>query len=258
MAANASTGSQAEAGAPGLHREPDDRNKMNAGACKLLFPEPLTKSKTPEEFRLWTSEFRRFADASGLLKQNAATQQGYLLRALDLDLKKVVAQKVTPAMTLYGAGGCMELIEEEFKVIYPVFNRHFDFFQLKRGDGEDVSDYLTRVAATSDMADLEAMNKEELSIFQFLASLRGHAAPRQAPGTEENGFHHGQRSCCLILEEGKGGERDRCQGNKTSCSYQRQNGQRGQNRAKPRPWEAQIQSHDPRRNERALSRLRKP
>ena len=33
VATNASTGTQAEAGAPRLHREPDDRNKMNAGAC---------------------------------------------------------------------------------------------------------------------------------------------------------------------------------------------------------------------------------
>ena len=91
-------------------------NKMNTGACKLLFPEQLTKSWSPEEFRLWKCEFRRYADASGLLTQNAATQQGYLIKAQDLDLKKVITQKITPAMPLYGTGGCIELLEEEFKI----------------------------------------------------------------------------------------------------------------------------------------------
>ena len=104
VAANAADDTPAaDSGAAG-RGEAEDRNKMNAGACKLLFPEPLTKSKTPEEFRLWTSEFRRFAEASGLLHQKAATQQGYLLKALDLELRKCMAQKYTKGMTIYNPG----------------------------------------------------------------------------------------------------------------------------------------------------------
>ena len=145
-----------------------DPPKLNA--CKLLFPEPLSKSKTPEEFRMWMSAFRRFFDASGLAQHNTATQQGYLLRGLDVDLRKVIELKITPTMKLYGEGGCMDILEEEFRIIYPLFARRVDFFQLRPDTGEDVAKYLHRVVATSDMADLESMNKEDLAAFQFIAS----------------------------------------------------------------------------------------
>ena len=75
-----------------------DPQKLNA--CKFLFPEPLSKSKTPEEFRMWMSAFRRFFDASGLAQHNTATQQGYLLRGLDVNLRKVIELKITPTMKL--------------------------------------------------------------------------------------------------------------------------------------------------------------
>ena len=149
---------------------PDGSEPQKLNACKLLFSETLSKSKTPEEFRLWMSAFRRFFDASSLEKHNAATQQGYLLRGLEIDLRKVIELKITPAMKLYGAGGCMDVLEEEFQIIYPLFSRRVDFFQLRPDTGEDVADYLHRVVATSDMADLEAMNKEDLAAFQFIAS----------------------------------------------------------------------------------------
>ena len=45
--------------------------------CKLLFPTQLSKSNTPNEFRLWIAAFR------SLHQQSVATQQGYLLQALD-------------------------------------------------------------------------------------------------------------------------------------------------------------------------------
>ena len=161
--------SNSHAGTPSRDA-PDGSEPQKLNACKLLFPETLSKSKTPEEFRMWMSAFRRFFDASGLEKHNAATQQGYLLRGLEIDLRKVIELKITTAMKLYGAGGCMDVLEEEFRIIYPLFSRRVDFFQLRPDTGEDVADYLHFVVATSDMADLEAMNKEDLAAFQFIAS----------------------------------------------------------------------------------------
>ena len=59
-------------------------------ACKLLFPEKLTKTNTPSEFWLWTSAFKRFYEASSLKEQSVATQHGHMLQALSPELQEVV------------------------------------------------------------------------------------------------------------------------------------------------------------------------
>ena len=114
--------------------------------------------------------FTRFYDASGLADHNAATQQGYLLKAVDTDLRKTIESKITSGMKVFGTGGCLQLLEEEFKVIYQIFARHLDFFQVKQDSSEDSADYLNRVMALGDMVDLESMNREDLTAFRFIVS----------------------------------------------------------------------------------------
>ena len=164
IAANAAGGA-ATAPSAGSATTPNPK-KLNA--CKILFPEMLTKTKTPEEYRLWVSAFTRFYDASGLSEHIVAVQQGYLLQAIDSDLRKVIEPKLSSAMKVFGTGGCLEVIEEEFKLIYPIFSRRLDFFQVKQDPGEDSADFLNRITSLGDMADLESMNKEDLTVFRFI------------------------------------------------------------------------------------------
>ena len=90
---------------------------------KLLFLEKLTRSKTPSEFRLWVAAFKRFYDASGFGKQSIATQQGYLLQALDAELQEVVSIQITPGIPVFEPAGCLDLLEAEFHSLYTIFNR---------------------------------------------------------------------------------------------------------------------------------------
>ena len=136
--------------------------------CKLLFPKELTKAKTPSEFRLWIAAFNRFYDASSLKQQPIATQQGYLLQALDTELQEVMEKQITPSMQIYGPTGCLQILENEFKTLYPIFNRRVDFFQVKRDQGENTEDFYRRLSKLGDMADLEAITKEELTTFRFI------------------------------------------------------------------------------------------
>ena len=136
--------------------------------CKLLFPEKLTKSKTPCELRLWIAAFQRFHDASSLKLQSVATQQGYLLQALDADLQDIVARQLTPSMPIFGPAGCLDLLMAEFRSLYPIFNRHVDFFQVRRDQGEYTEDFWRRLSKLGDMADLESMSKEDLTAFRFI------------------------------------------------------------------------------------------
>ena len=136
--------------------------------CKLLFPEKLTRSKTPSEFRLWIAAFQRFHDASGLRQQSIATQQGYLLQALYSDLQDVVARQITPGMPIFRPARCLDLLEAEFQSPYPIFNRQVDFFQVRRDQGESAEDFWQRLSKLRDMADLKATSQEDLTAFRFI------------------------------------------------------------------------------------------
>ena len=136
--------------------------------CKLLFPAQLTKSNTPGEFRLWMAAFHRFYDASNLQHQPVATQQEYLLQALDSLLQEILERQICPGTTVFGPAGCIDMLEAEFKSLYPIFNRRVDFFQVRRDQGEATGDFWQRLTKLGDMADLEAVSKEDLTVFQFI------------------------------------------------------------------------------------------
>ena len=138
--------------------------------CKLLFPKELTKESTPSEFRLWMAAFQRFHEASNLKQQPIATQQGYLLQALSAGLQEIVERKLTPNMPLFSPAGCLDILEGEFRTLYPIFNRRVDFFQVIREPGENADEYLHRLTSLAEIADLGAMTPEELTIFLFIGS----------------------------------------------------------------------------------------
>ena len=49
-----------------------------------------------------------------------------------------------------------------------VFNRRVDFFQVRRDQGENTEDFLRCLSKLGNMADLEALSKEELTTFRFI------------------------------------------------------------------------------------------
>ena len=147
---------------------PSTATPPKVSTCKLLFPTPLTKSNTPGELRLWMASFRRFYDASNLQQQPVATQQGYFLQALDSSLQEILERQLSPGTSIFGPAGCIDMLEAEFKSLYPIFNRRVDFFQVRRDQGESTADFWQRLAKLSDMADLEAVSKEDLTVFRFI------------------------------------------------------------------------------------------
>ena len=152
--------------------------------CKLLFPEKLLKSKTPCEFRLWIAAFQRFHDASGLKQQSVATQQGYLLQALDADLQDVVARQIMPGMPIFRSTRCLDLLEAKFKSLYPIFNRRVDFFQVRKDQGESAEEFWQRLSKLGDMADLEAMSREDLMAFRFIDACDNKRLREKIRGSE--------------------------------------------------------------------------
>ena len=71
---------------------------------------------------------------------------------------------------MFGQSGCLDLLEGEFRILYPIFNRRVEYFQVSREKGESSEEFYRRLSRLSDMADLEAMSKEELNTFRFLGA----------------------------------------------------------------------------------------
>ena len=93
-----------------------------------------------------------------------------MLQALNHDLQEVVEQKLTPVMQMFGPAGCLDLLEGEFRILYPIFNRRVEYFQVALEKGESSEEFYRRLSRLSDMADLQAMSKEELNTFRFLGA----------------------------------------------------------------------------------------
>ena len=73
-------------------------------------------------------------------------------------------------MPIFGPAGCLDLLEGEFRILYPIFNRRVEYFQVVREQGESSKEFYRRLTRLSDMADLEAMSKEELNTFRFFGA----------------------------------------------------------------------------------------
>ena len=156
--------------APATEAKRADITPTKFTACKVLFPEPLSQSRSPEDFRLWVTAFRRFYKASDLGSQDLATQQGYLLTALEYSLRKKVERKIETAMPIFGPGSCMDILEAEFRILYPIFTRRLEFFQAVQDPGEDPKDLLERLEGMGDMADIATLNQDELTAFRFITA----------------------------------------------------------------------------------------
>ena len=136
--------------------------------CKILFPKELTKDNTPSKFCLWIAAFRRFHEVSNLKQQPVATQQGYLLQALRAGLQEMV-ERINASMPLFGPAGCLDILEGEFRTLYPI-HRRVDFFQVVREPGKNADDYLRLLSSLAEMANLGAMTQEEVTTFRFIGS----------------------------------------------------------------------------------------
>ena len=73
----------------------------------------------------------------------------------------------------------MDVLEGEFRTLYPIFNRRVDFFQVKREQGEESEEFFRRLNKLAQMADLEAMTQEELTTFRFIAACEDKQLRKQ-------------------------------------------------------------------------------
>ena len=148
---------------------PNHDSNKTVRVDKLLFPDPLLQSATPEEFRLWKGTFERFIASGNVDKAPPATQQAYLFRCLSPELQKTLAPKINEATPVSGANGCLQILESEFHLLHPTFTRRMEFFQATRAPQEDLASCLDRLDSLQLEADIESLDHGGITVFKFLA-----------------------------------------------------------------------------------------
>ena len=158
--------------------------------CKLLFPEKLTKSKTPCEFRLWVA-----ASCGSMLRAASNSNQSQLSRGTYFKPSMLIIKTLSLASSRQvcqslGQPACLDLLEAEFRSLYPILNRRVDFYQVRRDQGEYAEDFWRCLSKLGEMADLESMSKEDLTAFRFIDAsdnkrLRVHSAKKSEVGHQK-------------------------------------------------------------------------
>ena len=147
--------------------QPGARVKVNDS----LKPKPLTRDNTPAEFRSWCRKFRAFYTTSGLDKYTIEEQQAYLNVCLDVSLETKIRDKVDRTTPIFGNRGqdsCIQVLEEEFLLKYPVFTRRLEFFKYVQAKNQAFSDFSTKLREKGDEADLGKLTVDELYVFRYI------------------------------------------------------------------------------------------
>ena len=151
---------------------PDDLgNPRIVEPSRFLKPEELHSGFSPERLRLWIRSFQRFFDSGELSGTSFERQQGYLLNNISDELRLILDPKISSHTPVFGPGGCIEILKEEFVIIYPMFLRQLDYFQAQQKPHEDPVAFLDRLSALSIEAEVESLNRESTNVFRFISGL---------------------------------------------------------------------------------------
>ena len=148
---------------------------LSTGFCRepvvemTLKPFTLTRDHTPQEFRTWAKQFKQYFESGYISKKPLKFQRAFFDRCLDDNLQSDMADYILPSTDVVGPSGCLKILEDRFKDLYPIFNRRWKYFRATRNPGEDSDAFLTRLVALYKEADVDSLTKHDNLLFVFLA-----------------------------------------------------------------------------------------
>ena len=117
-----------------LHESKNKTNKENLRRLdKMLKPFVLTKSHLPTDLHLWIKQVNEYLDSSDIATtDNLSEEEAHLSQCLDIELLKMLEQRIKHNTSVFWTNGCIETIEKVFAVLYPIFYRRMALFQMKQ------------------------------------------------------------------------------------------------------------------------------
>ena len=101
-------------------------------------------------------------------KLTHADQQAYFKICLDQKLEDRLSTKIEPTTTIFGAGGCIEILNEEFDKTYPLASRRYEYFSLQQDQEEKFSDYAAKLQQLGREADLAHLSIDQTHVFRYI------------------------------------------------------------------------------------------
>ena len=136
-------------------------------------PDQLAPDAKPSVLRAWKKRFQVYYESHNMAEMPINEQQLYFMSCLTSKLESRMNDKVkdpTPVMPSAGASeSCLELLEAEFLVTYPIESRRHDLFSCHQAHNESLTDFLIRLFELAQEADLEKLKKDDIILFLGLA-----------------------------------------------------------------------------------------
>ena len=144
-----------------------------ARANMALRPPILSLQFSPPEMKAWQRQFQAYYNSSGFHQCSISIQQEYFRACLDRQLDNRVFQgtkinSTTPVFSSDDTFTCFTVLNDAFLLEYPLFNRRHEFFTMTQRIGEKFSDFVGRLKAAGEEADLGNLSVDEMHMFRYI------------------------------------------------------------------------------------------
>ena len=135
---------------------------------EALKPYTLSRDNTPTELREWVTRFRSYYTASHLDQLGIPEQQAFFKAVLEPKLCAKISEELQATTPIFGANGCIAVLEAEFALQYPLFNRRLDYFRLKHPAKTKFTDFAAKLKVVAQEADMATVTLEDLHMFCYM------------------------------------------------------------------------------------------
>ena len=169
-AINRPTPGAARAAGAAANPAPAPGAQANSKLADALKPGVLTADFNPVEFKSWSTKFRSYYRTGRMNLLEVEDQQALWRVCIDPNLEIKMAPFIAPDTPIFGNGGCMDMLTQEFEENYPLDTRRSDYFTKRQKEGQKFSVHAAEIMKLAAEADLAALTVDELHCFRYISS----------------------------------------------------------------------------------------
>ncbi|KAG1706172.1 Carcinine transporter [Nymphon striatum] len=141
--------------------------------CETLKPFQLNNKHTPTHLRSWINKFTVYHSTSSLQQYSIQEQHMFFFSCIDSNLETRIRESDTynQQLNLFGDNSIIQILQEEFNLTFPLFNRRLDFFRYKQSQGQKFSDFIIELKQKGEEADLHSLDISSLYIYRYITGV---------------------------------------------------------------------------------------
>ncbi|KAG1673586.1 Anoctamin-7 [Nymphon striatum] len=141
--------------------------------CDALKPFQLNDKHTPADLRNWIGKFNVYHSSSSMERYSTVEQHMFLFSCLNFSLETKVRENdsYNPELHIFGDYGVVQILQEEFDLCFPLFNRRLDFFRYRQTPGQKFTDFMIHLKQKGEEADLHSLDIDSLYVFRYITGI---------------------------------------------------------------------------------------